>query len=262
MPDTKPRIILWDIETVMNVLATFRLMNQDPIPHRNILQERYVVSFAWKELDEKRTHSYSLLDDPERFGKDVHDDTSVVEMMHTVLSSADVIVAHNGDNYDIKFAETRMVQKGLPPLPPIPSIDTLKVARSRFLFNNNRLDYLGQFFGIGHKKSNEEDLWLKVLNGDEHAIREMVKYNRTDVDPLLEGVFRKLQPYVPQHINHMLFDGQNDIRCPQCGKKHFEHRGFHYSATQKYPRYRCLECGRWFRGRSAEKPTPLVRALP
>lgn len=257
---TKPRIVLWDIETVMNKVATFRLLNQDMLPHRNILQERYVVSAAWKELGTKKVNSVSVLDFPAVFKKDPNDDTEVLRKLHQVLSAADVIIAHNGDQYDIKFTETRMLIKGFEPLPPIPSIDTLKVARNRFYFNSNRLDYLGQVFGIGHKKSNEEDLWLKVLAGNVHAIKEMVKYNKVDVD-LLEQIFLKLQPYVPNHIHRHLFSGQHDISCPQCGSTHYEKRGYRYATTNKYARFYCLDCGRWFRSSKAVPTKLQVRPL-
>jgi DNA-directed RNA polymerase subunit RPC12/RpoP len=247
-----PRIILWDIETVMNVVATFRLMNQDPIPHRNVLNERYVVSAAWKELGTKKIHSVSVLDFPYRFKKDVHDDLGVLTKLHEVMSQADVLVGHNGDQYDIKFTETRMLVRGLPTLPPIPTIDTLKVAKNRFLFNSNRLDYLGQVLGCGHKVENETDLWLKVLQGDAGAIKRMVHYNKGDID-LLECAFNHLQPYIPNYINRQLFTGEGGIKCPQCGSHHYKLEGWRFTTTRRYRRYHCLDCGRWFKDRHADK---------
>lgn len=256
----KPRIVLYDLETMFNVVAAFRLFNEDGIPHRNILQERYIVSFAWKELDEKTVHATSILDYPDRFAKDRNDDSEVLKKLHEVMSSADVLVAHNGDAYDQKFAETRMVIKGLPTLPPIPSIDTLKIAKARFNFNSNRLDYLGQVLGFGHKKSNEEDLWLKVLAGDVKAIRNMVAYNKQDI-VLLEQVFRKFQPYMPNYINRQLFTLEPGIKCPVCGSAHYEHRGFRYAQTKRYRRFQCLDCGKWFKDRKAEPFTPPIVGL-
>lgn len=256
----EPKVVLWDLETVMNKVATFRLLNQDMLPHRNILQERYIVSAAWKTLGEKKVHSVSVLDYPDLFKKDPNDDLGVLTKLQQVMSDADVLVAHNGDSYDLPFAETRMLIKGLPTLPPIPTIDTLKVARKRFYFNSNRLDYLGQVFGIGHKKANEEDLWLKVLAGDKTAIRHMVAYNKQDVD-LLEQVFLKLQPYIPNHIHRHLFSGASDISCPQCGSHHFEKRGYRFAQTNKYERFVCLDCGRWFRASKAVPTKLQVRPL-
>src|SRR5262245_46864045 len=97
---TEPKIVLWDVETTHNLMAVFRLLNHDMLPFDNILQERYIVSAAWKELGAKKVEAVSTLDDPKRFKKDHNDDYFVVKTLHDVLSKADVIVAHNGDAYD------------------------------------------------------------------------------------------------------------------------------------------------------------------
>jgi hypothetical protein len=111
-----PVIRLWDIETTHNLVAVFRLFGEDYIPHENIVKERYVVTAAWKDLGEKKVHAVSLLDDKKRFKRDPDDDYHVCATLHNMLSTADVIVAHNGDHYDIKFTEARMLKHGLPPI--------------------------------------------------------------------------------------------------------------------------------------------------
>lgn len=230
-------------ETTHNLAAVFRLANQDWIPAENIVQERYIVCAAWKILGSPTISASSVLDNPARFRRAPTDDRHVCETLHTVLSKADVIVAHNGDAYDIKFAEARFLFHGLAPLPPIQKIDTLKVARDRFLFNANNLDYLGRFLKVGRKKPTTSGLWLRVLQGDAAAIREMVKYNKQDV-ALLERVFRKLQPYIANHVNRGLFGGKG---CPRCGSPRVQARGVHRSLTRIYQRMMCRACGGWYR---------------
>lgn len=258
MPE--PRIILWDIETTHNQVAVFKLFGEDYISPENILQERYIVCASWKTLGEKAVSDVSVLNDPKRFKKNHQDDYHVCKTLHEVLSNADVIVAHNGDKYDIKFTEARMLIHGLPPLPPITSIDTLKVAKGRFLFNSNRLDYLGHMLKVGRKKPTTGGLWLRVLQGDVAAIREMVTYNKQDVE-LLERVFNKLRPYVQNHISRQLF-GQAD-GCPRCGSKKFQSRGVHGAVTQRYRRYQCQAptCMGWFRDRKGLTKSTTYRVL-
>ena len=238
-----PRIVLWDIETTHNLAAIFRLF-EDYTSHENIIQERYIVCAAWKVLGEEQVHAVSTLDNPKLYKKDPHNDRHVVEVLHKVLSDADVIIAHNGDQYDIKFAEGRMLAHGLSPLPPIPSIDTLKVAKSRLLLNSNKLDYLAKYLGFGGKVATRNELWLRVLQGDQKAIREMVEYNKHDV-VLLEKVFLKLRPYAANHINRQLF-GHTD-GCPRCGSRHFQSRGTHKAISRTYQRWQCQACGGWWR---------------
>lgn len=238
-----PRIIVWDIETTHNVAAIFRLFD-DYTSHENILRERYIVCASWKALGEKTVHSVSTLDNPKLYAKDPHNDRHVVETLHKILSEADVIIGHNGDSYDIKFAEGRMLAHGLSPLPPIPSIDTLKVAKLRLLLNSNKLDYLARYLGFGTKIPTRNELWLRVLAGDKSAIRQMVKYNKHDV-VLLEKVFLKLRPYCANHINRQLF-GHN-TGCPRCGSRHVQSRGTHKAISRTYNRFQCQDCGGWYR---------------
>ena len=255
MPE--PRITLWDIETTHNLAAVFQLKHNDYINADNIVQERIIVCAAWKDLGKRAVHAVSTLDNPTpRFEQNLLNDKWVCEKLHEVLSSADVIVAHNGDEYDIKFTKGRFLVHGLPPLPPILSIDTLKVARKQFLLNANNLNYLGSLLKVGNKKPTKQGLWLKVLQGDQSAIRQMVTYNKEDVR-LLERVFLKLQPHIADHTNRQLFgtSGHGRLECPRCGSSDVQSRGIHRAATQTYQRYQCKKCAGWFRERRATPGT-------
>ena len=241
---TAPRILIYDIETSLQLVSVFQLNYNDFIDPDNIIQERHVVSVCYKWLGEPRVHTISLLDDPKRFVKDPHDDRSVVEAFHKVLSTADCIVHHNGDQFDLKYLKTRMAVHGLPTLPPITTIDTYKIAKQAFLFNSNRLDYLGKLLGFGGKKQTPKGLWRDVLRGSPSAIRTMVAYNKRDVT-LLEQVFLKLRSHIPNHLNRQLF-GLN-TGCPRCGSTRVQSRGIHKAISRTYRRFHCQACGGWYR---------------
>jgi predicted RNA-binding Zn-ribbon protein involved in translation (DUF1610 family) len=254
----KPRILLWDIETTHNLVATFRLFGEDYIPHQNLIQERYIVCAAWKWLGESKVHTVATTDNPELFAKDPHNDLHVVQTLQDVLSEADVIVHHNGDTYDIKFFRGRSLYHQFPPIPPFKSVDTKKIAKQHFMFNSNRLDYLGQFLGVGRKADTRTGLWLDVLKGSKKAIKEMVTYNKQDV-LLLEDIFLKLMPYVT-NINQHLFGATEG--CPRCGSLHIQSRGVHRAEARTYQRFQCQECGGWFKHVKADKtPKVLTRTL-
>lgn len=254
---SEPRIVLWDLETSQNLVAVFQLGGNEWIHPENIVRERYIISGSWKTLGEKAVHAVSVLDNPKLYKKDPHNDRHVCEVLHNVLAETDVLVAHNGDKFDLRFALTRMLFHGLPPLPPITTIDTLKVAKSKFLFNSNKLDYLGQMLQVGRKKPTTTGLWLEVMNGNQEAIKEMVAYNKQDVQ-LLERVFTKLQPYIDNHVNRELF---GEIGCPRCGGKKVQSRGVHRAITKIYQRFQCQGCGGWFRKLTAEKGSTTTRTL-
>lgn len=252
----EPKILIYDIETMYNIVANWRLFDEYT-PHTNILKERYILSACWKWLGEKKIHSVSVLDDPKRFAKDPADDKYVVGVLHRILSEADVVVAHNGDHFDNKFVNTRVLYHKMKPVAPYTSIDTYKVAKAKFMFNSNKLDYLGKFLGFGGKTETETGLWLKVLGGDKKAIKDMIAYNKRDVE-LLENVFNALRPYMPNHVNRELFGG---VGCPRCGSKHIQSRGTHKAITKIYQRYQCQGCGGWFRELKAEKGSTKYRVL-
>jgi hypothetical protein len=252
----KPIIRLWDLETSHNLVATFSLFGQDYIPHDNLLQERYIICGSYVDLHDDKVYSVSVLDDPKRYKKNPHDDYHVVKAIADALQEADVIVAHNGNKYDLKFLKGRMLYHKLPPLPPIVTLDTYLIAKRHFLLNSNKLDYIGKYLGIGQKLKTSPGLWLRVLGGDQKAVKDMVTYNREDC-VLLKKVFKKMLGYLPD-MNQRLY-GSSDTACTRCGSTHVQKRGVHTALTRTYQRYQCQnpECGGWFRD---DKPLTSTRA--
>jgi hypothetical protein len=239
-------------------VAVFQLAHNDWIDPSAILQERYVICACWSWNDETTVHSVSVLDDPKRYKKNPHDDRHVIEVLHGVLSEADIIVHHNGDSFDKRYVDTRILAQGFDALPPVPSIDTYKTAKSRLLLASNKLDYLGGLLKVGRKIKTSPGLWMKVLNGDSAAVREMVRYNKQDV-LLLRDVFRKLRPYISSFVSRELFGGTG---CPRCGSTKIQSRGVHRAISRVYQRFQCQSCSGWFRKVANEKDVlPKFRVL-
>lgn len=240
-----PKILLYDLETSLEAVTVFSLQHNDFIPPDSVVTERHIISVCYKWLGEKTVHSLSLLDDPKRFAKDIHDDAYVVREFHKILSTADAVVGHNSDGFDNRYVRTRALVHGLPMLPPITSIDTYKTAKAVFNFNSNSLNYIGQYLKVGKKKPTTPGLWLRAFNGDKKAIREMVSYNKQDV-LLLEAVFLKLRPYMSNYLNRELFGSTG---CPRCGSHKVQSRGVHRAISRVYQRFQCQnpKCMGWFR---------------
>lgn len=254
-----PRILFYDLETTHNLVAAFRLWERGgmSIPHQNLIQQRYIVTASWKWLGENKVHAVATTDFPEVYAKNPHDDREVVKALMAVLMEADVIVAHNGDAYDKKFLNGRILLNGLSPLPPITSVDTKKVAQRVFDLNSNRLDALGRALGLGRKLHTDGQWWLDIVAGTDEArraaIKKMVHYNKQDVR-LLEEVFLKLQPFMPDHINRQLFDPK--ALCPRCGSHKVQRRGLHKAISRAYQRFQCQNCSGWFR---SDKPDSVIK---
>lgn len=241
---TSPRILLYDLETTHNILAKFDL-KEEYTSHLNIIQERFIVCAAWQWFGEKKIHSVSVLDDARRFDRNHTDDFHVVKTLVDLINSADVIVAHNGNSFDNRYVQTRALVHGVGPYAPVTSIDTYRTAKSKFYLNSHRLDYLGRLLKVGGKMDTPSGLWLKALKGDRAAIKTMLAYNKVDVQ-VLNGVFKKLIPYMSDAVNRELFGGTG---CPYCGSHKIQSRGTHKAIGKIYKRYQCQasRCMGWFR---------------
>lgn len=252
MNKQKPKILIWDIESSYNLVATFGLWKQN-IPHDNIIINRHIFCIAYRWYGEKKTHLISILDDPKRFKKDHHDDSYVVTEFRKVIEQADAHVAHYGDGFDLPMFNTRLIVNGLDPLPKIKSLDTLKIAKRHFNFNSNKLDYLAKFLGYKGKMDNPKGLWMRCFEGDKASLKHMGKYNKVDID-ILEYVFNKLMPFVQNHqLNMGMF--LKGARCPNptCGSTNIEWRGYNYTRVSKYKRFVCKDCRGWSDERKAVK---------
>lgn len=239
--DVNARVLVWDIETAPFVCATFDLKT-DYIPHENIIQDWFIFCVCWKWLGEDRVYSVSVLDN----GNEDHtDDSHVCKVVHGVLNQADVIVHQNGDRFDVPKFNARAILHGLPPIPKIPTVDTLKIARARFKFTANRLDFLGRILVNDRKEDTPRGLWMDALRGDAKAIRKMVKYCRQDVR-LLEEVYLEIRGWDQRHPNMALLTDDEGYRCPNCGSDDVRKDDRpHRTRVSRYRRYQCRNCGAW-----------------
>jgi len=239
----KPKIVYWDVETSGIIASTWNLWPES-IPHDNIIQDWFMLSIAWKE-EGGVMQSVSLLDDHKRFKKDPTDDYHVIKTMRDVLEDTDILVHQNGDRFDIKMYNTRLIYHGLPPLPKIHTIDTLKEVKKVARNTSNRLDYLGKWlFNVG-KMETPKGTWLKAMRGDVKALKLMVEYNKKDVS-LLERLYKRLRPYFKSspHLGAMAGKDKNHS-CNKCGSNKFVSGSFktrHTASGLERVQAQCSSC--------------------
>jgi len=117
-----------------------------------------------------------------------------------LLDAADIVCAHNGDRFDLRFSNSRLLVHGFGPYSN-KSIDTLKIARKHFKFGSNKLDDLGNYLGVGRKLFTlSRDTLLGAVAGNRRCWADLKKYNAQDV-LLLERVCLKLRPWATTHPN-------------------------------------------------------------
>ena len=240
---SKPKIILFDIETAPAVAATFTLYPNNGLHHSNIIEDWYIITICWKELGKKQVHSVSTLDDPKRFKKNVADDYHVVNTFRKVLEGADAVAGHNVSKFDIKKFNTRLIYHKLPPVPKVHELDTLKMWKKVASATSNRLDYLGKFLGFGGKLPTSDGLWMRALKGEKSAIQEMVRYCKVDVEKL-EKLYLRMLPYIPNHPHVGAMNGlEKERSCPNCGgTKLTQHKTRYTASGMKRIQKQCTSC--------------------
>jgi DNA polymerase elongation subunit (family B) len=230
------KILLFDIET-SPIIATTWSLYQDHINHTDIIQDSFIISAAWKQYGVKKVHATSI-NDFKRKSDD--DDYGVCKALREAFEDVDIAIGHNSDKFDFKKLNARLIYHGLPPLPKIVQLDTLKEIKKIAAFTSHRLDFLGKKL-IGHGKiETSNGMWLRAMKGDRKAVKEMVEYNKIDV-VRLEEVYTKIKPYIK---NHPYLVPKSDCKCRNCGGGNLYKNKIRLSAGGlRTQQYQCKDCG-------------------
>jgi len=229
------KILFLDIETAPNIGYTWGAYEQDVI---RFIENWYILSVGYKWFGSPA--KVMALPDFEGY-KPEGKDEKLVKFIWELLNEADIVVAQNGDRFDLPKINTRFLNWKLPPPSPYRTIDTLKIAR-KFDFNSNHLDDLGKDLGVGRKMKHEGfDLWYGCMHGKMDCWKKMKRYNKKDVE-LLSKVYLTFRPYITNHPNI-----GTELSCPKCGSGHLNFRGEQITQDFKYRRFQCQECGGWGR---------------
>lgn len=240
------KILLLDLETAPSVGYVWGKYDQNVIAFE---RDWFILSFAYKWLDEKDVVVHAL-PDYKNYKPARADDKPLIADLWKVLDDADIVVAHNGDSFDIKKSNARFLTHGLPPPSSYKTVDTLKIARKHFKFDSNKLNDLGEYLGVGSKlKHLGFAIWRGCMAGDEASWKTMVEYNAQDVS-LLEKIYLKLRPWASHPDVRLYSDAALHHRtdCPSCGSTKTQRRGRIIARTRKYQRWNCQSCGTWFQG--------------
>lgn len=239
------KILFLDIETFPNRGYTWQKYDQTVIWFD---QETCIASFAAK-WNHGKTFAKSL-PDYEGYTPGSYNDLGLVKDLHFLLEEADVIVAHNGNDFDFKVINGRFLYHRLMPPAPYKTVDTKKLAKEVFRLNSNKLDDIANHLQLGHKLSTNYNLWKGCIEGDKKSWTKMVRYNIKDTD-LLHDVYYKLLPWASVHPNASVIEGK--VCCPKCGSESVVWRGYVITTTRKYQRFVCKSCGGWGRVTESEK---------
>lgn len=202
------------------------------ISHENVLLETRVTSVVIlddsKEKEERWTWdfkdkisiTYNKDGSPRVTGGG--DDRKMMKAIRDRLEDFDLVIAQNGDRFDLPVFQERLAILGLPPLRNIITLDTLKLSRRSFRTHSHSLDAQAKKLGFGGKdKQDMSDAIATMLNHPEKS-KIRLDYNARDVH-LLKKIFWRLCDYYnfsQMTINMLkLFLKDDKIYCVKCAAR-------------------------------------------
>jgi uncharacterized protein YprB with RNaseH-like and TPR domain/predicted RNA-binding Zn-ribbon protein involved in translation (DUF1610 family) len=234
----KRKRLFFDIETSPNIGFFWEAGYKKNIDYSNIIKERAIICICYKWEGEKEVH--------ELHWDAKQSDKALLQKFIKVANEAHELVGHNGDRFDLAWIRTRCLFHRIEVFPRYTVIDTLKIARGKFKFNSNKLNYIADYLGIGQKIKTNFDLWRQiVLNKDKKAMGKMIAYCKKDVT-LLEKVFKEINNHIAAKTHYGALIGGDRGTCPECGSDYLVINQKTTTASgSSRVQYRCNDCGKF-----------------
>lgn len=232
---TNRKRLFFDIEVSANIGLFWQSGFKLNIGPESIIKERAIICICYKWEDSKEVHSLEW--DSKQCDK------KLLEKFVKIANEADELIGHNGDRFDLSWIRTRCLFHRIPMFPKYVTIDTLKISRSKFKFNSNKLDYIAKFLGVGQKIKTDYGMWKDImLNKCKVSMSKMVKYCKMDVI-VLEKVFKELSNHIEAKTHYGVTFGADRGSCPECGSDEITINKRRTSASGvKKVQYICKTC--------------------
>src|SRR5579885_3368369 len=175
----KPKILLFDIETAPMLAHVWDLWDQN-VGLNQIKSDWHILAWAAKWYGDP-PHKIMYMD--QRNVKNIADDRKILKGIWKLLNEADIVITQNGKAFDEKKLNARFIIQGFNPPSSFKHIDTRQIAKKRFAFTSNKLEYMTnklctKYKKLDHAKFYGFNLWSECLKGNIKAWKEMEKYNK------------------------------------------------------------------------------------
>jgi len=150
------RILFLDIETLPALGFFWDKPWETSIMH--VVKDWQILSFSAKWLGGSQETQI-----------DHKTDRVLLKRIWKLLDEAEIVIAHNGDKFDIRKINARFLFYNMPPPSPYRTVDTLKVSKRYFAMLSNKQDDIGAYLKTGRKIKTDKYLWLDCIKGDKKA---------------------------------------------------------------------------------------------
>ena len=238
------RVLIYDLETTPHVVHAYGLFNQN-VGLNQLLEPTRVMGVGAKWHGEKRAMFYS----------DFHNGhEEMVTRVHALFDEADILVGYNSKKFDTPHMRREFLTAQLPPPSPSKEVDLYQVVARQFKFASNKLAYVPKALGLPQQKLTHSghSLWVRCMAGDPKAWAAMKRYCLGDVRTT-EALYDRVRPWITGHPHLGLYVDDDAPVCGQCGSDALQRRGHATTQLGRYARFQCTSCGKWSRGKKAEK---------
>ena len=125
-------------------------------------------------------------------------DKRIVKSIIEEINGLDRIVTHYGRKFDLPYIRTRALLCDLefPNFGSISNDDTYYLCKNKLRLTSNRLETAMQLlYGYSNKTHLDGNIWIPASMGNEKALAQILKHNKTDVQEL-ELIWLKLRDFV------------------------------------------------------------------
>lgn len=245
------KIAALDIETAPAKVYTYSLF-KPMITHKQIIEPSRIICFSYQFEGQK---SVKYVSEFEEGGQ-----KALLQALWNVLDEADVVLGYNSQGFDVPWILGELMASGLPKPSPVKHIDLYKTMRQNTRFLSRKLDYVSERL-LADKKVDVNMMTLAIAcESDDPAeakkARNLLRrYSKQDV-ALLFPLFEKVRSYVKMPHPASSEEGA----CHSCKSLNVHRRGTVKTLVSTYQRYRCNDCGSWFRG-TYRLPATTLRAI-
>lgn len=276
---TKPKILVYDIETSLMLMSGFRLGKQVIRPNQLLngyFSRVHIICITYQWVGSK---SVEIL----TWGDSVEDEARMIEDFDALVKKADIVIGKNSDRFDNKHINTHRFWNNLPAdnVNWTESTDDLeKQMRKHFNLASYSLDYMSSQLGLGGKDKMEYSDWEHIqayrllqlvahgskktsreLVGDktaelfgtslfnlsvetiirrgQTALKKMYKYGKKDTRDTT-SILQRMLKYIKPKFNHSVFAGK--LACKLCGHIGVSPNGSFISGQTKYKKFKCQSC--------------------
>ena len=194
----KANVLYFDLEVSLSQYYNYgaRVPNKFLSPD-NLIRPYFIICWSAGYMHSRTIWSDCVTAEEALAG----DDSRILPRLQELMASADILAGHNVDAYDVKRANTRLLLTGGEPVIGKKTFDTLKIARSKFAFESNRLGDICAALGLRGKDGVTGDDWRAIMRGDEKPLRKVARYNARDVRAG-KAVLGVLQKYSGKKVDY------------------------------------------------------------